>query len=772
MDLQAYSVAVRLTATDDLSRVLKAASQDVMALHDRLWKITKDLKSITSYANSAGEALRRMATAADSPLSTASSRANEFAAGMKNAAGHARDAANAMNDLQRSNSFSPRNLPGNGYSTALVGFAGAAFGSSGAGGGRGFGGGGNGLQMLPSPSSAGWNGYNPTNGWNNSTPPGGWGNGGGNGGGSGNGEFGGNRGMSMRDAGMTNLATGYFGFEFLNNIAKKGTEYEREVARLRQMGLSTAQVTEAQNFVASHKIVNTSLLDRMRIFTDAQGAFRESGLPGKQALEAAEVMTPILAKYEVATKALSGGSAAAASGNMRNLNKIVEMMGGLGDTNRAQAITDAVFKASQSSGRLVDERALKLFVAHGGAATNLQNIRTIMGGLEPIIAEVGGDVAANGMLTAYNRMSGNMSLKPKNLLREMKRLGVADGSGSEQTRDLTNLQVTDALGYTQKMMQIYKEHGITSRVDIERENAILFGRSGARIYNRLMSQMKTLELSEQSYDSQRGTDSTISDPNSRVIMAREALSKSFENLQLVLARKGGVLEKFTNGINSLSNGIDKITLSMEAHPNIAKFASNGVMIVTALAGVSGGIWVLKHAFDAIRIPLSFLVGSEGFPLLSKAIGGMPNVVALAAAAIGTALSVEIYNRVNAAINGQRYDQIATQGQEMTELDRLAKRNWQLNHPGQPYPGRQIGSLPDRAPIPGMSPGSSFTAPIPGKTDRPIVLNVHSILDGKKVGEGTMKYWLKELTKQPSSTSGFDSTMLMLSPGAPSNQFPR
>jgi hypothetical protein len=69
-------------------------------------------------------------------------------------------------------------------------------------------------------------------------------------------------------------------------------------------------------------------------------------------------------------------------------------------------------------------------------------------------------------------------------------------------------------------------------------------------------------------------------------------------------------------------------------------------------------------------------------------------------------------------------------------------------------------------------GSTYQAPVPGKPSQPVVLTVNSILDGKKVGEGTMKYWIKELTKQPSNTSGFDSNMLMLSPGATSNQFPR
>ena len=52
------------------------------------------------------------------------------------------------------------------------------------------------------------------------------------------------------------------------------------------------------------------------------------------------------------------------------------------------ATADGVFKASQSSGRMVDERQLKQFVAYGSSATNQQTLRTIFGGLEPIIGEI------------------------------------------------------------------------------------------------------------------------------------------------------------------------------------------------------------------------------------------------------------------------------------------------------------------------------------------------------------------------------------------------
>lgn len=563
--------------------------------------------------------------------------------------------------------------------------------------------------------------------------------------------------------GMTNLATAYVGYELFNSITEKGISYERELARLRQMGLNTAQINEAKAFTDSHSVMNTSRLDRLRIFTDAQGSFRESGMGGKKAMEAAEIMMPILAKYEVASQALSGQSQAAAGGNMRNLNKIVEIMGGLSDTAKASSIVDGVFKASQSSGGMVDPRALKLFVAHGSTATNHQSIRAIMGALEPIIGEMGGDVTANGMLTAYNRISGNMSLVPKNLRREMARLGIADGTGIEQFRSLTNLQATNLPGYIKKMMQIYKAHGITNSVDIEHDNSILFGRGGAKIYNRIMAQMGTIEQSLGSYDISRGTMPILNDPNNHVLMAREAMAKSFEDLQIALAQKGGVMESFTRGIDNVTKGINVLTRAVGSHPNMARYAMDGVMVITALAGMSGGMWILKHAAGALIGPIKFLGGKGGIPLLSKAIGDMPNVVALAAAAIGTELGVEIYRRFMAAKNGTPYDQLPTQTQEMAERDRLAKRNWAISHPGQPYVGSRVWDLNGIPAKPGVSKASQFPA-VPPK--QPITMNitVQSILDGKKIGEHVTKYQTREATKAPSGTSAFDSLMTMTHPG--------
>lgn len=746
MNLQAYSVAVRLSAQDDLTRVLKMVSQDVLALHKNLQSVVKDLQNITKYAQNATTSITAMSQAMNGRFSGATRDANNYATAMRSVTEQAQRAHSAI-----------KNLPSQTASAMPYLALGAVTGATAAGGSGGYRPP-SGLLGLTGPNNTAGN-YGGWNGWKNGVPPGGWGGGGQPPGGSGRNNLNGNGHAN----GMTNLATGYLGYELFNSITEKGVSYERELARLRQMGLDTSQINEAKAFTDSHSVINTSRLDRLRIFTDAQGSFRESGMGGKKAMEAAEVMTPILAKYEVASHALSGQSQAAASGNMRNLNKIVEIMGGLSDTAKAASIVDGVFKASQSSGRMVDERALRLFVAHGSTATNHQSVRAIMGALEPIIGEMGGDVTANGMLTAYNRISGNMSLVPKNLRREMARLGIADATGIEQTRDLTNLQATNLPGYIEKIMKIYKAHGITNSVDIEHENSILFGRSGAKIYNRIMAQMDTIEKSLTSYDISRGTMPILNDPNNHVLMAREAMAKSFEDLQIALAQKGGVMESFTRGIDNVTKGINVLTRAVDSHPNMARYAADGAMVITALAGISGGMWVLKHAANGLIGPLKFLVGSKGFPLLGDTIGALPNIVTMAIAGVLAANATEIYNRIQAMREGKPYDQLLTQTQENKDKEENARRNWNKNNPGQPYIGSRVWDLDGIPAKPGVSKASQFPG-VPPKQPITMHITVQSILDGKRIGEHVTKYQTREATKAPSGTSAFDSIMSLTYPG--------
>ncbi len=413
-------------------------------------------------------------------------------------------------------------------------------------------------------------------------------------------------------------------------------EWEREASKLKQMGLGDAQIAEAQKFAEATKIMGTSIQQRMKLFVEAQGSFRESGMAAPEALSAAKVMMPVLAKYQVASGLLTGDHQSIAKESMRNLNKTVEIMGGLNSSARATEIANGIFKAVQSSGKMVDERQLKQFVAYGGSATNQLGIRAIFGGMEPIIGEFGGSTAAVGLRTAYTRMNGMMALLPKRLKKEMVRLGIADSTGIEQTHALADLEATDITAYAKKMMDIYAKHGIVSQTDRERENAVLFGTNGSKVINKIMYQMPVIERSLAAYDQAHGINRTISDNKDSPMMAIEKFKSALNDLGLTMGRV--VLPYLTPMVKDMT----KFFTILEKHPTLVKTLTIGFVGLGVAMAFGGTVMLLTSAFKGLSLAMS-VFGTGGalassMPLLAKGITALGMAVK-GAAGVGVAGAV-------------------------------------------------------------------------------------------------------------------------------------
>ncbi|ENA1747512.1 lytic transglycosylase domain-containing protein [Yersinia ruckeri] len=89
----------------------------------------------------------------------------------------------------------------------------------------------------------------------------------------------------------------------------------------------------------------------------------------------------------------------------------------------------------------------------------------------------------------------------------------------------------------------------------------------------------------------------------------------------------------------------------------------------------GGAWL-----KAMMGPLGTVVA---------ALKGFPAIFTAAMTASGLYIIIasinEAYQRMLALRDGRTYDAIASHSEEMTELERLKRRNWAVNNPGIPYP---------------------------------------------------------------------------------------
>lgn len=367
-------------------------------------------------------------------------------------------------------------------------------------------------------------------------------------------------------------------------------------------------------------------------------------------------MTPVLARYEAASEMLSGHSKAVAHQAMQNLNKTVEIMGGITDPKRAAQISNGVFKAVQSSGRMIDERQLKQFVAYGSSATNSIDMRAIFGGLEPIIGEFGGSTVGTGLRTAFTRMSGAMSMPPKKMQGILSELGIGTKDhGSVRLNDhLLNLMQHDPTTFAKEMMGVYQQHGISSVLDRERANAQLFGTNGAKIYNKIMSQMPTIEASMLAYDKAKSPSEMLDTPEGKRLNALQDYHKKIEDLQLAIGQSGGVLDLLIKGLNVLNPLLEKTAGWVNKHPAVAKALIGTFAIASVLAVAVGGVLLFVASIRALNVVLQFTRMGAIFKGLMSGIGIGLRIAGQGVLFLGRALLMNPIGLVLTLIAGLAY----------------------------------------------------------------------------------------------------------------------
>jgi len=751
MDIQAYRVAVRLALDDQITRNLLQVSRDAIELNKKFVTITRNIKALTRAAREATSALRALNRSLNNEFSGASRGAREYAGAIREIA----------DQTQRINRVS-RNVPllAGGYGAALtlpVLAAGAAAGGSG-----GYGNHGGGPALPPPSGNSGW-----WHGWYNGVPPGGWG-GGGSGHGGGNGRPPG--GGSYSD-GMTNLATGYLGFRMLKGFVDEAARYQAMTEKFRQFGMSQAATEEAQRFAETTRVRGSSATDMLKYLVEAQGVFSESGMKSvEEQLRAAKLAAPVLARITFASRGLDEHHREASTAKQMDMLRFTETAGGLKSPERFNQLMDAAFRAIQSSGGNVDFTQYRQFMAKAGTAAFGLSNKALFAELEPIIGELKGSSAGEALMTAYNRLNGIIKL-PNQVTHDLMKMGIWDASKIElnglggikrfRGNPLINAQLfsqSPVEYYENVILPLYRRHHYTEEQK-QRENALIFGRTGGKMFNLIDKQLETIHHRIDAYGIARGLDDAYGAVGSTYNGKKIDFHKKWQNLQLVMGRDGGLLDTFTQGLNTLTHSLQQMADIAHRHPEMAKFAGQAALAVTGLAGISGGFWLIRHAAGALLTPLKLagwgidlLIGrsaTTGLAGLTAALTGLPaliSAVTLAALYPGSTIS---------------------QSQEMRERERLARQNardngvnykpWVPsqsdfdNHREREQFYRKTGRYP---PIPPLSQSHAAQS-----------VNLLMTHEGRQVLIATVMNGIsKEATRAPASTSAFDPSMLMVYPG--------
>lgn len=760
MDSQAYRVAVLLTLNDQLSKNLAKVGKDAKELGGKFDAINKSIQAITKSSEAATKALDKLNRSLNNPATSQALGAKTYAESMERAAKAAQQIASAA-------------PASNAMIGGLVGIAATssiASRTSGAnllpaanGGGR----------MLPPPGGAlllagPSGGGGSWKGWKNGVPPGGWGpgGGGGSGGGSGNPAGGGSR-----EHGMENLAIAYGGFHFMQSAVEAGAEYQTLLARFSAYGMGDAAVKEADKFAQATKVMGASKNDMLRFFVEAQGVFRESGeLTTEDQLKGARLAAPMMAKMQFAMASMDPAANHMTHAKEMDMLRFVEQAGGLNSPAKFNSIMNNAYKAVQSSGGNIDFSQLRQFMARAGTSAYNLNDTALYAKLEPIIGEMKGGAAGDALMTAYNRLTGTIKL-PNQVVKQLEDMGVWDkskiihnsmggiksivgGPGSQLT-DL-KLLASDPVEFYEKVIRPkYAAKGM-SEEQIQLQNNVIFGRQGGKMFNLIEKQMHVIELAAKAFEKQMGIDDASRQTAGTYTGKRVDFDAKWKDFQLALAQDGGLLDTFTKGLSSLTTFLQKMTEFSNAHPKFTSSAMSLLEVVTALAAMKGGAWLLKHAFSALISPVTILTGSQAgsIRLLGSALAGLPGIIAATTFAALYPTST------------------VSQSQEDAERARLGAQNSKDNTGVEMKPWTPTQADFDRNHAADATYRKTGVYPEIPSQQRPVMVTSKTYLDGKQIAETVTSHQTRQASRAPTSPTGIDATMGLLHPGMASGAFTR
>ena len=808
MDTQAYRVAVLLTLNDQLSKNLAKIGTDAKELGGKFDAINKSIQAITKSSNAASKAIEKlnrtlnsqglnqaaaakayadsMERAARSSSSIAASAAQssgmmqamigvaasgviarqikegDYLRASRESAGRLGRSGNTFdgNATRISGYLPPGNVgaltaTGNGGGGALIPTDGATA-AAGAGGIRG---------MVTGAITA-WrnrkNGGGSGDGGDADFPPGGGGGGGGNG--PGNGRTGGG---GSRQYGMENLAIAYGGFEFMKSAVETGAEYQTMLQKFKQYGMGDAAVAEAEKFAKANKMLGASSLDMLKYFTEAQGVFRESGANTlDEQLKGARIAAPVMAKMQVAMQGLDEHAREMTSAKQMDMLRFVEQAGGLHSATRFNELMDAGFKAIQSSGGNVDFTQYRQFMSKAKTSAFGMDDIAIFAEMEPIIGELKGSAAGDAYMTAYNRAHG-ITTPTHQAAKEWLKLGLWDKSkvsfNSQGRLNITGDPLKDKGLFDKSQVRFYMQDVLPryralnySEEDIRRTNAILFGRTGGGMYNLIDKQLSTILAGIPGFQRFRGLDDSYNAVNGTYTGKQIDFDAKWKEFQLALAQDGGLLDTFTKGLTGMTTFLQKLTEFSNANPRITGTVMTLLEMVTVMATLKGGLWLVKHAASALFSPLELITGTKGIPLLTSSLGGLYGIVARLVPLLGLFIPT---------------NNTPTTTEELKTIQSKGAENWSKSNPGKPFAGTwqtQVMEWMDKHPGEPLSnykgsQGGNVYPEVRTGGNNPKV-EVHNYIDNKEITNGVVKTITKQASRAPTGPSGVDPSMNLIHPG--------
>lgn len=588
-------------------------------------------------------------------------------------------------------------------------------------------------------------------------------------GGAGGGGGGRDGGGGFRYGPLGKVFMGYLGFEagrdmlgMLRSPIESATEYQQAQARFKIFGLGDTLNKEAFKFADSMNVVGTSVLQATDFMTEAQGVFRESGLKGSAALAGAKLAAPVLAKIHYATAGLDSASRAKMDTQALDMMRFIESFGGLSSPKRFNELANEGWKAIRSSGGNVNWSQLRQFLSRASVAGKGLDDVALFGELEPIIGEMKGGAAGQGLMTAYSRLNGLQRFLPVIMTREMTKLGlwkkadlVMNKGGHVKSFKGNPLEqgalfASDPVQWYEKVvLPAYAKAGIKDRNEIFRENAILFGNTGGKFFSNVYQFQGNIAHSVEAQRKTMGI--AASDKQVSKTFAGNMLNFTAAWNNFKIAFGADILPMITRGLEAVTPWLKSFAKWAHDSPTEVKALAIAFAGLGAAVMFGGVVIALSGAFGGLRLALS-----EGGGLanmvggLTGKLGGLGGVLAKlgVAGVAGYATGSYMWKHwiegtsVGRGIGDAEYHALHWFGGDAAK-----------QHAIDVARGKQIGQQAIARQAAMYGHGSHVAPARKGTVTH--VTNVN--LDGKQLARVVTQHQMDEATAPQSGTTGFDSS---------------
>src|SRR5450830_110991 len=408
---------------------------------------------------------------------------------------------------------------------------------------------------------------------------------------------------------------------------EEAKKFQTEMAKFSLYGMSDSVNAESERLVKGMNSIGTSITTNMKLFTEAQGVFRESGLPGMEALEGAKIAAPVLSKIAYATSGLSEESQAKMKTSSMAMMRYIEDSGGLKSAKRFNELADAGWKMTQTSGGSVDWEQLRQFKARGGVSTmNMSDDAVAM--MEPIITMLKGQTAGFSQRTAYNRLNGIVKI-PNQVAHELVNNGIWDSKkiiwnsqGGIKAFKGNPLKEADLFSrnsiefYEKVIMPMHERMGITSDAAIGQSNAMLFGSTGGSMYTLIDKNLPKLHHSLEAQHKALGIDASVAVTDKTLAGKEVQLAAKWKDLMLALG--DNVLPLAIKATTALNIEVIKLTAWINANPENVKaltYAFMGLSAFLITGGLINMIIAAGRGFVLLGQAMIFLTSTALAPML-------------------------------------------------------------------------------------------------------------------------------------------------------------